>query len=327
MSIVSLSSSTRKTLNELQNVAKLLDVSSERITTGKKVDSAVDNPTNYFSALNYTDRSDSLSSRADSMQESVQVIKSADNGISSISTYLTQMQGIVDDAMSTTDSSARRALGEQYNEMIKQIGSVAQDSSYGGINLLSGNSSLTVEFGQNAGESNLTIDGVNIQAGKSSVVSTVAVGSSSVVGTQAVTSTDGTIIAVTSAYALTIDDGGSGVTGMQSAGTSGNSWEIDWGSSNYQSLLSGVSSQIEAFSTSMQTQSAEQANSLSIITTRENFTDSMITILKNGASSLTSANTEEEAANITSLQTSQELAVECLSLASQNAQNALSLIT
>lgn len=324
---MSLSSSVRKDLNELQNVAELLDISSERISTGKKVASPLDDATSYYAALSYNNRADSLASRVDSMQESVQVIKSADNGITTINKYLDQMQGIVDNALSTTDASTRRSLGEQYNDLIKQINSIAQDSSYGGINLLSGNASLNVEFGENHGDSNLTLEGVNIQAARSAASANGELGSSSVISMQIVANTDGTTTAVTSAYALTLDNGAGSVTGIQSAGTSGDSWEIDWGSSDYQSLLSGVNSRIESFSNSLQTQSSEYANDLSVITTREDFTGSMISILQNGATNLTAANTEEEAANITSLQTSQEIAVTCLSLASENAQHALSLIT
>lgn len=323
---MAVTSSVRKNLNELQNVAELLGAVSKRLTSGQKISSAFDGADAYYTSQNLTGRADALTSRMDTMQESVQVIKSADNGISTINKYLDQMQGIVDTALSSTDSDERRSLGLQYNELIKQVASIAQDSSYGGINLLSGNDSLTVEFGASIGESSLTLDGVNIQAGRSAAVYSSELPSSSVVGTQIVNGTNGVAVAVTTAYALTLDNGSGSVRGVFSAGTSGDSWEVDWGSEDYQTLLTSVSKQLDSFSGSLQNQSESLAADLSIITTREDFADSMATILQNGAAEKTETDLWEEAANMLSLQTSQELATESLALASDNARNVLSII-
>jgi len=323
---VTLSSSTRKTLNELQTTAKLLGIASERVSSGLEVDSAIDNPTNYFKAQDYTDEADSLTSRLDDMEESVEVINSADNGVESISSYLEQLQGIVEDAQSTTDADERRELGEEFNELLKQIQDIAQDSSYGGINLLYGNDSTTVQFSDDTGESTLTIQGINISGSDTEVDDNGEIGSSSVVGTTVVTNADGTTTATTQAYALTLDDG-TNVCGIQSAGTSGDSWEVDWGSDDYADILDEISSQIESMQSALETDSSSLSNNLSVITTREDFTNEKITILQNGADELTAADTTEEAANVTSLETAQELEVQCLSLASNEADSALSLIT
>jgi flagellin len=323
---VTLSSSTRKTLNELQTTAKLLGVASERVSSGLEVESAIDNPTNYFKAESYTDEADSLTSRLDDMEESVEVVNSADNGVESISSYLEQLQGIIEDAQSTTDSDERRELGEQFNELLTQIQDLAQDSGYGGVNLLYGNDSTTVQFSDDTGDSTLTIEGINISGNETDTDCNGEVGSSNVVGYSVVTNADGTTTAVTQAYALTLDDG-ENVYGIMSAGTSGDSWEIDWGSDDYMDLLDELSSQVESMQSALETESASLSNSLSVITTREDFTEDKITILENGADDLTAADTTEEAANITSLEASQELEVQCLSLASNEADNALSLIT
>jgi flagellin len=323
---VTLSSSTRKTLNELQTTAKLLGVASERVSSGLEVESAIDNPTNYFKAENYTDEADSLTSRIDDMEESVEVISSADNGVESISSYLEQMQGLIEDAQSTTDADERRSLGEEFNELLTQIEDLAQDSSYGGINLLYGNDSTTVQFSADSGDSTLTINGINISGSETEADDNGEVGSSSVVGYEVVTNADGTTTSATQAYALTLDDGDD-VIGIKSAGTSGDSWEIDWGSDDYLDILDDLSSQLESLQSALETESSSLSNNLSVITTREDFTDDKITILENGANDLTSADTDEEAVNMTSLETAQELEVQCLSLASNEADNALTLIT
>ena len=67
-------------------------------------------------------------------------------------------------------------------------------------------------------------------------------------------------------------------------------------------------------------------SNLAIITQREDYTNKSIDILNNGADDLTLANLNEEGANLLSLQTSQSLAVQSLSIASSSAANVLNII-
>jgi flagellin-like hook-associated protein FlgL len=173
------------------------------------VASAVDNPTNYFAAANYNDRAQALFSRLDGMSEATQMINTADNGITNIKAFLSQMKGVVNDALSNTDSDERRELGKQFNELIVQVRDMAKDSSYGGINLLCNNAANTVQFGSEVGESTLTLQGFNISSATGAADDSGNLGSSSVLGT----SGDG--------YALSLDLGGSDVVGIMSAGTNG----------------------------------------------------------------------------------------------------------
>ena len=314
---VNLSASVRSNLLTLKSTASSLQTTTERLSSGKKVASAIDNPTNYFAAQTYTSNATSLSNRLDSMSEATQQINAADNGITEISSYLSQMEGVVNDALSNTDSDKRTALGTQYNEMIVQIKSMAADSGYGGINLLSGNASSTVQFGVNSGDSTLKLQGFNISAA-SGDVSNGEVGSSGVADSG-------------SAYALTVDANGSDIVGIKSAGSNhagsaAGSWEVNWGATDYQTTLNSTLTSIESFQSALDTQSSQLPNNLSIITTRETFTDKKINILNDGASNLTSADLNTEGANLLSLQTSQSLAVQSLSLASSSASNVLTLI-
>ena len=314
---VTLTASVRSNLLTLKSTAKQLASTTERLSSGKKVASAIDNPTNYFAAKNYTDESTNLTNRLDSMSEATQQINAADNGITQITSYLSQMEGVINDALSNTDSDKRTSLGSQYNELIVQIRDMANDSGYGGINLLKGNASSTIQFGVNSGDSTLTMQGFNISAATGDV-SNGEVGSSGV-------QINGT------AYALTVDASGTNEVGIKSAGsnhagTASGNWELNWGATDYQSSLTGLLSSIEDFQGVLDTQSSQLANNLSIITTRETFTDKKINILTEGASNLTSADLNTEGANLLSLQTSQSLAVQSLSLASSSASNVLSLI-
>ena len=77
--------------------------------------------------------------------------------------------------------------------------------------------------------------------------------------------------------------------------------------------------------TTLRTESSKLANNLSIITARQEFTQGMINILKDGAAGLTNADMNEEGANMLMLQTRQALGTTSLSLASQAAQSVLRL--
>jgi flagellin len=339
MSGVSLTASVRTTLNSLKSTAKNLETTTDRLSTGKKVSTAIDNPTNYFAASNYTSRADALSGRLDGMSEATEMINAADNGITSIKSYLSQMKGVVNNALSNTDSSERRDYGKQFNELVTQVRDIAKDSSYGGINLIYNNASTTVQFGESIGDSTLQLQGFNISAFDQDADANGELSSSSVLGgtfasaaSVASSATNASVASYASGYnvySLTVDLEGSGTIGIKSAGTDNtgvSGWEIDWGSTSYQADLTDVIGTIEDFESTLQVQSSKLANNLAIITQREDYTNQSIDILNNGADDLTLANLNEEGANLLSLQTSQSLAVQSLSLASNSAANVLSII-
>jgi flagellin-like hook-associated protein FlgL len=334
MAEISLSSSIRTSLVSLKATAKSLSDTTERLSTGKKVASAIDNPTNYFAAQNYNDRASALSGRLDGMSEATEMINSADNGITNIKAFLSQMKGIVNDALSNTDSDQRSELGKQFNELIVQISDMAKDSSYGGINLIYGNASNTVQFGEGIGDSTLKLQGFNISTSTVAATATGELSASSVTGaTHASVGTSTAaanyVAAYTDHYALSIDLNGSGVVGIKSFGTdatTNNGHEIDWGKDNYLTTLAGVVSDIETLESTLKTQSSKLANNLAIITQRQEFTEKSINILQEGADNLTLADLNEEGANLLSLQTSQSLGIKSLTLASNQAASVLNVV-
>ena len=76
---------------------------------------------------------------------------------------------------------------------------------------------------------------------------------------------------------------------------------------------------------SIRNYSSELGNNYNIITTRQDFTESLINVLTEGADKLTLADMNEESANMLALQTRQQLAINSLSLASQASQSILKL--
>jgi len=83
MSGIVLSASVRQNLLSLQSTADLLATTQNRLSTGKKVNSALDNPTNFFTAAALSARASELTGLLDSMTNGVNTINAANNGLTS----------------------------------------------------------------------------------------------------------------------------------------------------------------------------------------------------------------------------------------------------
>ena len=340
MSGISLNSGIRASLTQLSRTTAAFDQTTNRLATGKKVSSAIDNPTNFFASVNLNDRAEGLSSRLDSMGQAVQRIQAADNGISTIRSFISAMKGVVNNALGNTDSDARADLGKQFNELINQIGTAAADSSYQGINLLNSanddGESETVQFNETFDQSTLEVKGFSIEVGNydssTGVINSVGASAATVgIGGSDVTSI--TVAGVGAggqgaALVISTQDNAT-ASGVQGYGTGTNTMgggTIDWAKSSYKTDLANVISQLETYDNELKTQASALANNLSTITTREEFSTNMINTLTEGADKLTLADLNEEGANLLALQTQNQLATQSLSLASQQSQSVLQLI-
>jgi len=153
---ITLTAAMRANLISLQNTEVLLNRTQERLATGKKVNSALDNPLNYFAAAAHNERANQLITRKDGMGEAIQTIKAANAGVEGIKSLLENLRGLVEAARSSTDTSVQQA---QANEVVNQIIQLVQDSGYKGVNLLNGTAvSLDVLFNE-TGSNKLTLTG------------------------------------------------------------------------------------------------------------------------------------------------------------------------
>ena len=155
LSDISLTAGMRSNLLQLQNTAKSVATTQQRLSTGKQVNSALDNPTNFFAAQAALNRANDFSSRKDGMSEAIQTVKAADAGITAITALVTAAKGIAEAALGTTVTGDRKAFAAQYDQLKNQIDSLASDSGYKGTNLLKAND-LKVTFNE-AGTSALTV--------------------------------------------------------------------------------------------------------------------------------------------------------------------------
>ena len=87
-----LSAGVRQNLLSLQNTASLMATTQNRLATGKKVNTALDNPTNFFTSAALQSRAGDLSALLDSMSNGIKVLEAADNGITAITKTIEQMQ-------------------------------------------------------------------------------------------------------------------------------------------------------------------------------------------------------------------------------------------
>jgi len=158
MSDIVLSAGVRSNLLQLQQTSDLITQTQNRLATGKRVNSALDNPINYFTAQNLSSRANDLNSLLDSMSTAINTIQAANNGISAITKLVQSAQSIVTQAQQTTDTTIRATLASQFDSIRSQIDQLAQDAGINGVNLLNGNT-LTVTMNESA-TSTVTVTGV-----------------------------------------------------------------------------------------------------------------------------------------------------------------------
>ncbi len=162
---ISLSSSARQNLLALQGTAKLLGQTQARLASGKKINSALDGASSYFSSKGFLNSANDLSSLKDSMSTALQTIKAASDTIEALSTVVEQLKGIVNSALQTTDTATRSSLATQYNGLLDQFDLLVADGTFNGTNLVNSiNSSLKVSFSTTNATDNLTVTGRNLTA-------------------------------------------------------------------------------------------------------------------------------------------------------------------
>src|SRR5712672_994034 len=380
MSGIVLSASVRQNLLSLQSTADLLSTTQNRLATGNKVNSALDNPTNFFTAQGLNNRASDINNLLDSIGNGVQDLQAANTGLTSLQKLVDTAKSLANqvlqaptgysvkasatslaptgagaataitlgtgagnvnsiDAFNTALSAAglgltaslasngsitltstndnasqilttgttaaantiaisgtntatlviptggaagkpladaasqaiRANLVSQYNNVIQQITTTAQDSSFNGINLLNGDN-LKLTFNE-TGKSTLTIQGVTFDA--------AGLGLASLVG---------------------------GTDFLDNASAK------------------ATMAKITSASDALRTQASTLGSNLSIVQIRQDFSKNLINVLQTGSANLTLADTNEEAANSQALATRQSIAVSALALANQSQQSVLQLL-
>ncbi len=292
---ISLGSATRSNLLSLQSTTTMIDRTQQRLATGLKVNSALDDALAFFKARNLNDRAGDLSAIKDGIAGSISVLTAATQGLESIESTLKQMKALAQSAVSAPESSTRAKLASQFNELRSQVDNIAEDASFNGVNLLKngtgaflpGADYLTVKFNERtdaAGVNQLVVSGL-----RSSDFNSIMATSATVSGTPGATTHWGQT-GVAAIFAITAS-----LKAIDSA-------------------LVTVRQVAQAFGTNA-----------SMLGIRQDFTNNLINTLKGGASDLVNADLNEESANLLSLQTRQQLGTISLSIAQKSEQSVLRL--
>jgi flagellin len=412
-----LTAAVRQNLLSLQGTAELLSTTQTRLATGKKVNSALDNPTNFFTAAGLDARASDISNLLDSIGNGVQVLQAADTGI-------TSLQKLVDTAKSIASQSLQQPVGystkaniqftgtgvpsgpgvatsadlttsklnggvftftnsagtavtitigsspSAFNPVTKtaQVQSVAQLNQAladAGVNLsaiITGPDSITftstndgagqVITGTAAPAAPATLDAINISANAAgggaggAVVAAVPDPPSQTARATLVTQYNQIITQLTttaqdaSFNGINLLDGNSlklifdetGKSTLTIAGVTFNPAGLGLASLapgvdfTDNVLTQKVLTALNNASLTLRTQASAFGANLSIVQIRQDFSKKIINVLQSGSAALTLADSNEEAANSQALSTRQSIAVSALSLANQSQQSVLQLL-
>ncbi len=286
MSNIVLGTATQANLLALQNINTQLGTTQNHLATGLAVASATDDAVKYFQSQSLSNRANDLSSRKSQIDQGVQSLTAATNGISSAISILQQMEGIVNGA-STQTASQRQSAATQFNTLGSQLSTLLNDASYQGLNLINSTASnLTLQFSISSA-STLKITGQNLLFSK-----LVTGGKAQAKGSVAAT----TLITVKFSAV-----------------------------SNKISKFTTIYNALQTAVFKAQAAAQSLGTNVNFLQTRMSFTQAYMTTLNQGASDLTVADVNQESTNLVTLQTRQQLALQSLSIATSSEQSVLRL--
>src|SRR6186713_1838243 len=200
MSGIVLSASVSQNLLSLQSTADLLATTQNRLSTGKKVNTALDNPTNFFTAQSLDARAGDINNLLDGISNGVQVLQAANTGITSLQKLVDSAKSVANQALQTTTGYSAKS-----NVSASITGATASD--------LRG----TTSFTSATGTSNVIYDGTS--GGTTAASLTDTLGGSA--GTKLGTAATGTAYVNAAATAGTLINAASAGTSVLSTAAGG----------------------------------------------------------------------------------------------------------
>ncbi len=374
MSAILLSESVRSSLSSLKQTNDLLSITQNRLATGKKVNSANDNPLVFFAASAMNNRAAYLGNVLDNIVAATKVLKSTQDSHKALTNLVESAQATARSALASVGTTAR-TTGSVANltgtssftvvaprtitvndgtttATITSTGSVTVQQVIDGVN---NTANLRVK-------ASLTADGkLQLEATQANAITiggTITAPELTQFGLAAGTTVAGTLNVSRSAFAAQYDAARTQIDQLTSDATfngtnllAGGSLRVTFNEKATSSLSVagvndtatglGIAASANTFQTdkdindaltnlsnsliTLRAQSAVFASSNDILTTRQDFTKSLIATLKSASDSLVAADTNEEGANLLALQTRQQLSSTALTIAVQSEQSVLRL--
>ena len=386
MSDIILSSSVRSNLLSLQGTADLLGKTQERLSTGLKVNSALDDPASFFTASALNNRAGDLNRLLDSVGLAVQTIEAADAGISAITNLVESAQasarqalqdgsttGRVEGSTALTGATTLNSLnlddtdvvsftvgtatavtftvgtdGDNVQELVDFVNNSVADAraelnSDGNLIVETTNGdNLTLAFTDTATTNTDGLEALGLATG-TGVASVAATGSLNATRSTLATEFDAirtqidqlandasfngnNLLQNDDVTVIFNEDGTSSLT-ISGVDFDSQGLNVSASTNNFQddNAINAALTELDTAISTLRSQASTFGSNLSVVEIRQDFTKELINVLETGAAGLTLADTNEEGANLLSLQTRQQLSTVSLSLATQADQNVLRL--
>jgi flagellin len=303
---ISLSQGMRNSLYSMGDIQGNIDQANKRLATGKKVNSALDNARAYFTAQGFNKEGRDVSALLDGFDNGLRVVRKSLSAVQGITKLIESAQALARSAQSlaTTDTTGRDAYANQAAELLQQASRLGFDASHNGNTLLQVNATAVAntEVITNtailaASQTKITLKATDIRFG-------VATG---VGGAALVAATHGLVANAVANSPETVTF------------TSG-----DWSGANA-TRVDAFIAYAGASLTNLQARASTLATQASSIEIRQGFSKDWVRTVNEAADFLTLADINEEGANLSALQTKQQLSVQALSLASRADQAILRL--
>jgi flagellin len=366
MSDITISRGVRSNLLSLQNIASLRETVQGRLASGKKVNSALDNPTNFFTSAALNSRANDLGSLLDSMSNGIKTIEAADNGLKSVTRNVESLQSSIRQARqdkswkgesyaftATTGTGDIVFTGGAVGITAVTVSIAASAELDTVVAAINANSSLTGKVRAVNDNGKLRIE--NLSTADLTVTDTAAAttGTGGTVGGNTVradmirqfnelrqqldrTAEDASFNGINllrgDALSITFNETGSSSVTIQTKGglpINSTNLGIDAQLTSVADTDAGLDTVLADLSTalgSLRSQSSAFGSNLSMVQNRQDFTKSMMNTLRGGADNLVLADQNEEGANLLALNTRAQLATSALSFASQGDQQVLQFL-
>lgn len=304
MADIALTKTQRGNIATLRDIQGLSDRTQERLTTGKKVNNVIDDAVAYFTSNSLQDRSSDFLERKDYVDQGISTLQASINAIEAIDELLNQMKGIAEASKSQT-TVERISAKTQFDEIGTQLSNLVEDAEYNGYNLLSDtNNKLDIRFSERTAS--------KIQIGGFDLNSTAA-------------SADATQLF--SAAAFLGNTGNNAFVGMSILMSAGGVSFTTLGENNSNvAAVETIINNLDSAITKLRSTASTLGSNISLLQTRSDFTQEYTDTLSTGADKLTLADMNEEGANLTALQTRQQLGIQALAVSGQQASSVLTLL-
>jgi flagellin-like hook-associated protein FlgL len=387
MSGIVLSAAVRQNLLSLQSTADLLSTTQNRLATGKKVNTALDNPTNFFTAASLDNRASDINNLLDGIGNGVQVLQAANTGITSLQKLVDTAKSIANQVLQTTVGYSTKstvtstaALGGTSANLVDGVTIKATDVL--AIAATGGGTATSITFGasESLAQLNTALAANNLSASLDNanklVITTTNDAASSTIGAVTYTATGGGTASFAAVGAPVADPVSQSIrsnlvsqynniitqittTAQDSSfnGTNllnGDNLKLTFNETGksvlnitgvtYTSIGLGLNTLVSGTDfldnnsansaiaklanagNSLRSEASTLGSNLSIVQIRQDFSKNLINVLQTGSSNLTLADTNQEAANSQALSTRQSIAVSALALANQSQQSVLQLL-